>query len=233
MTRRIGFEYEGVLLRNGKNIRWSELSEEEQKCVTESAGSTQPYDNYDCLAETRTFAQPCKNPHTLLDNLYRNIERTTAAYSKVGIHVAWEEQAIPTKIHQSIAGAMQEKKSKHITYTIDKHQGRMIVEPPTERKIIYRGGGLHINVDAMNETEAYGLAIRIHEALRRYRNPKMKSWYRTQLLFRIKPFGVEYVSFGFNLPDEDTTMKFGDTIHFIRHQFHWAEALLYIINSLE
>lgn len=233
---KVGLEYEGVIRDSltNKIVRWGELSKNTEENIIKACKfniylgkNTFPVDNYDCLAEVRT--RPLSNPtnEELLNHLFSEIVSLTKIFKENGLKIEWGECNIPIEIHDSIVESKNEKEKKEkTTYTLG-NQGEKIWTPSSVDK--RRGGGLHINVSGLNEKVLISWVCDLHNRLRIFRSPKMRSHYRNQILYREK-FDVtnskpifEYISFGFEILIKENTLE--NIVSFVNHQFHWAEAI--------
>lgn len=204
MTR-IGIEYEGVLLKKGKPIRFSQLDYKTvQRPITEQYFNEYCCDGNDYLIEVRTT--PHTSPELLLNEFFFKKARIERLLKKYGLSVRWTEMPIPNQ-------EPDEKKGNKTQEVFDAN-GRHYLECKDSK---FRGGGLHINFDVWS-SENYPKDIK--QLFKMYwkvkyteKMFKFKSLYRNKLLFREHPFGYELMSVGFALTSKKNKQDFIKLIH--------------------
>lgn len=233
---KIGLEYEGVIKKDNKIVRWMDLSSDIQKKI-QSDNKIPPVDNYDCLAEVRTFPLTNPNEKSILNELFDKIENLNNIFIKNGLTIDWNENIIPENLHKSIINNMKHldgvnKKYKE-TYTLDGNGSKLWL-PIHLMEDKRRGGGLHINVSGLNKECIISFVCALHSSLEHLKDKTLCSQYRQQILYRDKYIGnervYEYMSFGFHIP---TKMKIFNFYKYVKHCFHWMKIIIDISKKYE
>jgi len=211
---KIGLEFEGLLLKDSKVVRWSQIPRDQQfriKCNMDMMQSElDPCDYYDCLAEVRT--DPIVNPtvHSLLDAWMDQIALANKSFKAEGYDIVWAESAISPAMHSAIVKeiALSGRPKKDVFTIVD---GRVV--PYLSRGNLFRGGGLHINVSSVHPDVAVAMALEMHACLYRCIDSDFRSNYRKNMLFRKRQdlvtgeFIAEYMSMGYNFYDDPEAVK--------------------------
>lgn len=186
---KIGIEYEGVLLKNGKPIDYNSLdyTNIRYKIQKEYFGEY-PCDGCSYLIEVRT--KPHTNPEMLLNEFYFKKNRIEKILKKYGLKVNWTEMKIPKTLPQ-------DKKENKTQFTFDENGKDYFVVKDN----LYRGGGLHINFDSptinghLQTNFLFMMWLKVKYTDNLF---KFKSQYRNKILFREHDFGYELMSVGWN-----------------------------------
>lgn len=252
-TIRVGFEYEGVI-KNSNNtvVRFKDLTPSSRKNIITNYEkspfyNSNPYDNYDCLAEIKTIPIPIlkevsykEQARNILYTLFGRIEYMSTLFKNNGYGIDWCECDITDETHNIILRDWEENKdisviqdglSQKTVYTLDKEDNKIQWKSKDNRR---RGGGLHITISGLGNILTPKMINDIHNNMIPYRDKNMSSAYRKNLIFRLKEKdGIklfEYMSFGFQLQKR---YNFFTMFHEVKHQFHWIEMLIRTIQSFD
>ncbi|MCC5846797.1 MAG: hypothetical protein JJU29_01790 [Verrucomicrobia bacterium] len=181
-------EYEGVIQREGRPVRFSCLKQDIRDSVCRLTGDSCPVDCCDYLAEIRTHPHAIHHPEALIEDLLRKRDGWNRAAREHRLQVAWRECYLGVdRIRAAVAG----RRLKPI-YTLA--DGRLLRFPVRSNAL--RGGGVHINVSGLSAQAAQRVFEELHHALSPKYNRNFRSKYRSLPLLRPKPFGMEYLSLG-------------------------------------
>lgn len=211
----IGFEYEGVIIKDGKIITVPELVKDPRSAIYFS----NMFDSFDALAEARSWApnlfevtkvgkyadkkeEFIGTSIGLLRSMCLSVEEHYAYY---GASIYWGELAIPNAIHKDIQKRV--KFGEKCVYNAIKDY-YAITKDKNLGNDAYRGGGLHINISLADKSMTEAEAKHIAKILATYMpmDNRMLSKYREQGLWIYKRFpngksGVEYRSTSLALSD--------------------------------
>lgn len=245
---KIGLEFEGVIIdsQTREITRWKNIPEQKQKNICrlinygENDAKVLPIDTYDCLAEVRTRPLENVSARDMLYSLFSLIERTNRAYESAGYTILWKEMEIPEKLHTEISCEIDAdpNKSKKATYTINNNG----IESYYSKGNRFRGGGIHVNVSPIPTIIAPAFILELHKIMRAHSHKadgkQFQSQYRKNILYRTRIENneaiAEYMSFGFEFPDTLGTngkQPVSEIFDIVKHQFHWAEACILVVNS--
>lgn len=228
---KIGLEYEGVLFKKGKIIRFESLSEKDKALVEKYYKS--PHDAYDCLAECRTepfMFDKKTDARDIAYNLFMQQTMLHTIYKSIGVDVSWREHQIPAEIHRQLVDDtlnFECKNGKVINTFSD--QGITEFMPRHDEKIAFRGGGIHLNVSDIDEKYYTNIILNLYREYCFYKDTSYKSFYRNNCLFRLKNEaingfnGIEFMSIGLSIPEEVTFEKY---FNFTRHFFHLFDPIV-------
>ena len=218
----IGLEYEGVILKDGKIIRFSSMPKEHQEAILRRYPC--PHDNYDCLAECRTKPFIFGSTRDIAYRLFSEVSMLTSIYNSVGYDIHWGEMEIPAEIHNAIKADVKFKKP---ILTIGKSGIVDIKNMPEEG--FYRGGGIHINISGRSKAHLLGMALMAYNISSTLMF-KFKSFYRKSFLFRFKPEfnGVELMSIGF---DASQFLGIRQSFETTKHFFHLFDPIVSVLNE--
>jgi hypothetical protein len=241
---KIGLEYEGVLYKDNKIVRWKELPDEIKKHLNSHYNKT-PIDNYDCLAEVRTYPMINPTAEFLLQELFNGIFSLAIRCKHYGIDIKWQECEISSDLHKVIciecikdlygANVDYGQTNKKITYVLDKitYKKDIWLSKQTDS---FRGGGLHINISGLKENSLISWVKNMSPFINHY-GDIWKSSYRNNILFRDRIIDgervFEFISFGIKLPSFDEKLTFKDFFELAKHQFHWAQSVIDISKQYE
>ena len=226
---KIGIEYEGVILKDGKPLRWSSICKKDRKEICNAVSDKNPVDAYDCLAEIR-FLSTSVDSRTILQTLMEKINTYNGVFLKRGFNILWGEMEIPEEIHKEIVGEKDKAKEKFKPTSTVSSNGVTGWSPEGGNR--FRGGGMHINVSPISQLLAPALVLSLHESLRHHSEQTMKSNYRHHILFRQRMIEnesvTEYMTFGLTIPKINSTDA---AFKMIAHNFHWADCVVNVVKE--
>jgi len=233
---KIGLEYEGVLYKGGKIVRWADLPNKVKEHLLQHYKNIKPVDNYDCLAEVRT--SPISDPDTqkILYELFEAILALDARFHYYGIYIKWKECKLTSELHNKIIlDCLKEDPDQpaqeKITYQL--HPTKIWKPLSTN---LYRGGGLHINVSGLKNEYLEKWVEKMWESLCS-KSKEWKSVYRKIPLFRQKEIFTEnvfeFMSLGLELPTFHSKMTIIECYSLVKELFHTIDTIIKISKEFQ